>query len=137
MSHRQWFYLTRVDHDGDERDLTVRANVTIDGALIVNGSTVGSTGSVRSISGGGSAETDDDIVLVDISGGSDSFSLMPASSRDRPLVVKVRRNAGVNVLTLEPDGEDTIDGQPTLQLAAGDSATLIKDPESPNAWESI
>jgi hypothetical protein len=43
MSLRQWFHLTRVDHDADERDLEVRANVNVIGALTVDGDPIGGT----------------------------------------------------------------------------------------------
>ncbi len=37
------------------------------------------------------------------------------------------KNEGAGVITVTPDGSDTIEGSATLMLAAGDAATLLSD----------
>lgn len=65
------------------------------------------------------------LILVDATGGPESVPLPPAESqRDRRVTIK-KIDASGNDVTIEGDGAETIDGEPTLVLATQWSAATL------------
>jgi hypothetical protein len=89
----------------------------------------------RVINAAGLVTNDDFYVIVDVSGGSFTIDLMSAATRSLPLKFKVKNGGTGNIATLDPNGAQTIDGNPTAELAEGDYFEIL--PISNTEWETI
>lgn len=89
----------------------------------------------RDVDAAGALTNDDLFVFVDISGGGFTINLMDVATRKLPVYVKVLNGSTGNVVTFDPNGAQTINGEAAMELAEGDSATLF--PQSATNWETL
>lgn len=104
-SNLQWFYALQ-----EARDLLERPNV-------------------RTITEGYTVTDDDDIIIVDASGGAITVGLPPAFSNEDMKITIVRKDGTVaNAVTIDADGSETINGATPRSLSTQYAAvTLICD----------
>lgn len=70
---------------------------------------------------------DDDMVLVDTSGGAVTITLPPAADAVNKVYTIKNADTGANAVTVDGDGSETIDGSTTAVLGALDSITIVSD----------
>lgn len=92
------------------------------------------TYSRRTVSGTGTQVSGDDVVFLDATSASFTFTLLSAAARTRPLWLKVI-STNANTVTIDGNASETIDGTTTVSLAAGDRICII--PRTSSAWETI
>jgi len=89
---------------------------------------------VVSKSGAYTAQTSDEIILVDASGGAVTITLPAASNEGQVLLIKKIDNSA-NAVTVVPGGGDTIEGAANISLASQwDGAILTAD--GANDWQN-
>jgi hypothetical protein len=83
----------------------------------------------RTVSGASSTNKDDFLIKADASGGGFTITLIAAASfTDRFLVIKKIAGNPANVVTVDGNGAETIDGAATqLLILANSSLTLYSD----------
>jgi hypothetical protein len=87
---------------------------------------VSSDGPVKSVTAAYTAETTDETILGDATGGAFSVTLPPAASCKGLLLTIKRTNAGGNAVTIDGNSAETIDGAGTVALSAQYAARTIR-----------
>lgn len=89
--------------------------------------------SVTHVSASGSLLSSAQVVLVDTTGGDVTLNLPSAASAAE---ITVKNYAGAHKVVLDGSGAQTIDGSATVELAAGDKATVSADTVNSN-WQTV
>ena len=87
---------------------------------------------VQSKSANYTALTDDDKILCDSSGGDFTITLYTAVGNNGRELTITNENSGTGVVTVDPNGAQTIHGYTTIELGAGDSIGIYND--NANWW---
>jgi len=80
------------------------------------------------------ATPDDDLILVDTSGGSIEIDLETVASFEHPLTIK---NIGSNTVTIDPYSTQTIDGLSTVTLVALNSSVILYPDTNATTWRRV
>lgn len=80
---------------------------------------------VRTVTAAYSATGVDDLVLCDATGGAFTVTLPPAAQGTKRLTIK-RTNAGVNAVTIDGYGAETIEGSASVSLGSQYSSRTLQ-----------
>lgn len=80
----------------------------------------------RTVSAGATATSSDYTILCDASGGAFTLALPAAASVPRQELVIKKIDASANVVTVDPNGSETIDGALTMGLSSSMQSIVIQ-----------
>jgi hypothetical protein len=115
----------RIPSEGvDASGVAVATSVQLRRAGQATGQAAGMIGANRKVTGSTFIASTDSLVLADTTTGAITLTL-PRISEYSKMQVWIKRYAGVNTLTVEPRGSDTIDGGASVTVTAAVLLTPI------------